>query len=111
MKRRSLLRAMTGMAAASALPSLPVMLTAVKDVKATSPAPQLIPRFHDGRDWFFEKRFGLFLHWGLYAIPAWHEQYQWRARVPRDRVCEAGRQWNPVKYDPEAWLDLARKRA
>lgn len=31
-------------------------------------------QFGDGRDWFFEKRFGMFIHWGLYAIPAWHEQ-------------------------------------
>ncbi|MDP6779939.1 MAG: alpha-L-fucosidase [Candidatus Latescibacteria bacterium] len=25
-------------------------------------------RFGDGRDWFFEKRFGLFVHWGIYAV-------------------------------------------
>ncbi len=38
-----------------------------------------IKNFGDERDWFFEKRFGLFVHWGLYAIPAWHEQMQQRA--------------------------------
>jgi poly(A) polymerase Pap1 len=40
-----------------------------------------IKRFGDGRDWFFEKRFGLFVHWGLYAIPGWHEQHQWRGKI------------------------------
>ncbi len=67
-----------------------------------------IPRFGDGRDWFFEKRFGMFVHWGLYAIGAWHEQHQWRGRVPREEYVKLAEQWNPVKYDPEAWLDLAQ---
>jgi len=40
-------------------------------------------QFEDSRDWFFEKRFGLFVHWGLYAIKGWHEQHQWRGSVPR----------------------------
>ncbi len=71
-------------------------------------ANQPIPRFGDGRDWFFEKRFGLFVHWGLYAIAGWHEQHQWRGRVPREEYVQLAKQWNPVKYDPEAWLDLAQ---
>lgn len=29
---------------------------------------KLAPRFGDGRDWWFEKRLGMFVHWGLYAI-------------------------------------------
>ena len=58
------------------------------------------------RDWFFEKRFGLFVHWGLYSIPAWHEQYQWRARVPRAEYQKLREQWNPVGFDPDQWLDL-----
>ena len=67
----------------------------------------MIPRFNDGRDWFFERRFGMFVHWGLYAIPAWHEQDQWRRDVPRKEYAKLAQQFNPVKYDPEAWLDLA----
>lgn len=63
-------------------------------------------RFGDGRDWFFEKRFGMFVHWGIYAIPGWHEQHQWRARVPRKEYVKLAEQWNPVKFDPHAWLDL-----
>ena len=40
-------------------------------------------RFGDGRDWFFSKPFGMFVHWGLYAIPAWHEQVQQRRAMQR----------------------------
>ena len=73
---------------------------------ASPPGPRRIKRFADGRDWFFEKRFGLFVHWGLYAIPGWHEQHQWRARVPRAEYVKLAQQWNPKKFDPDAWLDL-----
>lgn len=64
-------------------------------------------RFGDGRDWFFERRFGLFVHWGLYAIPAWHEQHQYRMRVPRDEYAKLVHQFNPERFDPDAWLDVA----
>lgn len=66
-------------------------------------------RFGDGRDWFFEKRFGLFVHWGIYAIPGWHEQHQWRGRVPREEYVKLAAKWNPTRYDPDAWLDLAEE--
>jgi alpha-L-fucosidase len=65
-----------------------------------------IKRFGDGRDWFFENRFGMFVHWGLYSIPGWHEQHQWRGRVTRNEYMKLAQQWNPVKFNPEQWLDL-----
>ena len=36
-------------------------------------AAQPIP-WRDGREWFHQKRFGMFIHWGLYSVAAWHEQ-------------------------------------
>lgn len=66
-------------------------------------------RFGDGRDWFFEKRFGLFLHWGLYAIPAWHEQDLYRKRLKREQYEPLIRQFNPVKYRPAEWLDALER--
>lgn len=68
-----------------------------------------MPRFGDGRDWFFEKRFGLFIHWGLYAINGWYEQDQWRHRIPRAEYVKLAGRWNPTRYDPNAWLDLAQE--
>jgi len=65
-----------------------------------------IPRFGDGRDWFFEKRYGLFIHWGLYAIPGWHEQHQYRGKVERNEYEKLSKKWNPTEFDPEKWLDL-----
>lgn len=68
----------------------------------------MIPRFGDGHDWFFQKRFGLFVHWGIYAIPAWHEQVQWRKRIPRRDYEKLIREFNPVKFNPDRWLDMAQ---
>ena len=63
-------------------------------------------RFRDGRDWFNEKRYGAFIHWGLYAIPAWHEQMSWRGRMPRRDYEKYAREFNPVKFDPDKWMDV-----
>jgi alpha-L-fucosidase len=99
MRRRSFLLH-TAVASASSL--LPRVLAA-----ADPQAPKLAPRFGDGRDWWFQRRFGMFIHWGLYAIHGFHEQEQWRARVPRAEYVKLQRQWNPVKFDANTWLDLA----
>ncbi|MCU0362215.1 MAG: alpha-L-fucosidase [Bacteroidales bacterium] len=70
-----------------------------------SPESPGIKRFGDARDWFFEKRFGMFVHWGIYSIPAWHEQHQWRARVPRSEYIKLANEWKPVQFNPDQWLD------
>src|SRR3954469_5120851 len=98
MDRRTFLRTTTGLAAASGLPGLSGPAAGAGESGASEPVPGSIHRFGDGRDWFFEKRFGLFVHWGLYAIPAWHEQHQWRARVPRDEYVRLRERWNPTAY-------------
>ncbi len=66
-------------------------------------------QFGDERDWFLEKRFGLFVHWGIYAIPGWQEQHQWRGRMPANEYVKLAEQWNPTNFNPDAWLDLAEE--
>lgn len=68
----------------------------------------MIPRFGDGRDWFFEKRFGMFVHWGIYAVAGWHEQQQWRAAMPQAEYVKFAEQFNPTNFDPDEWLRLAK---
>jgi alpha-L-fucosidase len=65
--------------------------------------------FHDGRDWFFEKRFGLFVHWGLYAVNAWHEQEQFRKGLSRCDYTHLIDKFDPANFNPESWLDIAEK--
>ncbi len=104
MNRRHFLHTVSTFAAASALsPALAPAAAGVNSAVSRRPG---IPRFGDGRDWFFARRFGMFVHWGIYALPGWHEQHQWRARVPRAEYVKLAQQWNPRKFHPEAWLDL-----
>ena len=63
--------------------------------------------FNDGRDWFFEKRFGLFIHWGLYAVNAWHEQEQFRKGLSRHDYTYLIDKFDPVNFNPDQWLDIA----
>lgn len=63
--------------------------------------------FHDARDDFFDMRWGMWLHFGLYSIEGWHEQDQWRRRIPRADYVKLVDRFNPTRFDPEAILDLA----
>jgi alpha-L-fucosidase len=105
MQRRDFLKAAVGGGSAIALAGRSRIALSAESSK--NEKPRLAPRFGDGRDWWFSKRFGMFVHWGLYSIRGFHEQEQWRARVPREQYVELARQWNPVRFDPDAWLDLA----
>lgn len=64
-------------------------------------------RFGDGRDWFFACRFGLFVHWGLYAIPAWHEQHIFRRGMSRADYVPLMTRFKPERFDPDRWIDAA----
>lgn len=69
-------------------------------------------------DWWREARFGLFIHWGLYAIPAgiWNGEAipgigEWimlRARIPVAEYETLAAQFNPIHFDAAAWVKLAK---
>jgi alpha-L-fucosidase len=111
MKRRDILKSTAALAATPFLGQW-VSANSTKEELTSNQLitnTQGIPRFGDGRDWFFEKRYGMFVHWGIYSIPGWHEQHQWRGRVPRAEYVKLAEQWNPKKFNPEEWLDLVEE--
>lgn len=69
-------------------------------------------------EWWREARFGLFIHWGVYSVPAGTyngEQIggigEWillRAKIPVAEYKSYAKDFNPVKYDPEAWVKMAK---
>lgn len=58
---------------------------------------------------FGERRFGLFIHWGLYAIPGWHEQIQMRQGMDKSKYQALQGQFDPQRFDPDKWIDLAEQ--
>ncbi len=67
--------------------------------------------------WWREAKFGLFIHWGVYAVPAGKygdntnhgEWIMHSAKIPSAEYKEYASQFNPTKYDPEAWVKVAKK--
>ena len=58
-------------------------------------------------DWFAHDRFGMFIHWGLYALPARHEWVKQREELTDQQYAPYFRHFNPRRFDPERWAGLA----
>ncbi|MBR4960434.1 MAG: alpha-L-fucosidase [Clostridia bacterium] len=55
------------------------------------------------------KRFGMFVHWGPYALYGWQEQIRMRRGIGRAEYARTAAGFNPQKYDPEAWVLMAKE--
>lgn len=58
--------------------------------------------------WFTEGRFGLFIHWGLYALAARHEWVKSRERLTDEQYQRYFDHFDPDLYDPVAWARAAK---
>jgi alpha-L-fucosidase len=119
---RAIAASLTVLVALSALPALAL----VQQQPAQQPRPAITqvspedaaremtsPRSR----WFREAKFGLFIHWGLYAIPAgtWKGQQipgigEWimnRAKIPVKEYEKLAAEFNPVKFNADEWAQLA----
>jgi alpha-L-fucosidase len=84
----------------------------------------VMTRQSDAVQWFTEARFGMFVHWGLYSIPAgvwrgevvrgnWYSEWiRMKANaphgIPADEYHALAREFNPVHFDADAWIREAR---
>jgi alpha-L-fucosidase len=116
---RTIVRASAVALAGLAL-SLPAPAAFAQSAAPATPIPHESPAEHDARmAWWRDARLGMFIHWGLYAVPAgqWNgkpvagigEWIQNTADIPRDQYEQLAKQFNPVKYDPVAWAKLAKE--
>lgn len=58
--------------------------------------------------WFVHDRFGMFLHWGLYALPARHEWVKSYEEIDDEHYQPYFDHFNPDLYDPREWARMAR---
>jgi alpha-L-fucosidase len=69
--------------------------------------------------WWEDAKFGMFIHWGVYAVPAGTydgkqiegigEWIMNRGKIPVAEYKTYAKEFKPVKYDPEAWARLAKE--
>lgn len=59
-------------------------------------------------EWFKEAKFGMFIHWGAYSVIGRHEWIRQMAQIPQAEYDTYARRFNPVNFNADAWVDLAR---
>src|SRR5512144_783323 len=68
-------------------------------------------------EWFNDARFGMFIHWGVYSVPAgeWNgktnygEWFMEETKMPVSQYEKFASQFNPVKFDANEWVRLAKE--
>lgn len=66
--------------------------------------------------WWKDARLGLFIHWGAYAVPAgdykgqnnYGEWIMYEAKIPKPEYEQMAAQLNPVQFNAEAWVQMAK---
>ena len=69
--------------------------------------------------WWREAKFGMFIHWGLYALPAgvwkgkevggYGEWIMWHEKIPVPEYQQLARQFNPIKFNADEWVKMAKQ--
>jgi alpha-L-fucosidase len=68
--------------------------------------------------WWHDARFGMFIHWGVYSVPAGEYKGkvypglgEWLmndAKIPKSEYEKFAKQFNPVKFDADEWVRIAK---
>jgi alpha-L-fucosidase len=63
----------------------------------------------EARQWFQDARFGMFIHWGVYSVPARGEWVMEHEHIPVQQYAKFAPQFNPVDFDPAKIVGLAKR--
>ncbi len=59
--------------------------------------------------WWIHDRFGMFIHWGIYALPARHEWVKRQEQIPDEEYRKYLELFNPDLYNPAEWAKKAKE--
>jgi alpha-L-fucosidase len=59
-------------------------------------------------EWWTHDRFGMFIHWGIYALPARHEWVKHNERISNEDYQKYFDNFNPDLYNPKEWAKKAK---
>ncbi len=90
-----------------------------QEQSTTDPVVESEVEVTDKMQWWRDARFGMFIHWGPYAVPAGehngertpNNNAEWimhHLNIPIAEYEEYARQFNPVKFDAQEWVAIAK---
>jgi alpha-L-fucosidase len=107
--------------------ALTTWATAAAEVSSIQSAPGAAiltkpPETREERDarmaWWRDAKFGMFIHWGVYSVPAgtWNGKQIWGGgewimncgKIPVADYQQLPKQFNPVKFDADQWVSIAK---
>lgn len=77
----------------------------------TASQNQVILERNERVRWFQNDRFGMFIHWGLYSIPARGEWLRSTEQMSIEQYQTYFDEFDPVDYNPREWAKAAKKPA
>ncbi len=102
--------------------SISLLLVGLLSAGCAAPAPDHLNETQDEIDarmeWWRDARFGMFIHWGVYSVPAGEYRGEtvrsvgeWimnTAQIPVSEYETFAEQFNPVLYDADEWVRIAK---
>ena len=99
------------------VPLLFCLSCAPKSVKETTGTAMI--KGDESDSWLEQAKFGMFIHWGLYSVPAgnwkgaevpWYAEWLQRTkRIPIDDYSQIAKEFDPKGFDAEEWVALAKR--
>ena len=92
------------------------ILFSLAGCKSAAPREETLAQKDKRMEWWRDARFGMFIHWGLYAVPAgqWNgktDYAEWirrNAQIPVEEYDKFVDQFNPVDFDADRWVQMAK---
>ncbi|MEI7725685.1 MAG: alpha-L-fucosidase [Bacteroidota bacterium] len=109
--------AQTNLSLPDASSHLPFLSPRDQQTDTRIPDPSFNSSQPDRMAWWRDARFGMFIHWGLYAVPAgeWNgktgygEWIRSSAEIPLEVYDQFRPKFNPVQFDADAWVKMAKE--